>query len=152
VVASTDAVELAVAETAGRSTADLESMLMEAIERARRARTEGRGANAAAVRQMLEQEEDEVEAVIAELDEGGPTVATLLQRSTRLARLDALAALGRRDPLGIGAVAGYLAAVEVQAIRLRATIARVRAAWTVEDAAPYFAAPSERSSWLASSS
>jgi len=152
VLASADAVELVAAETAGRSTAELESMLMVAIERSRRARTEGRGANAAAVLQLLEQERDEVEAVIVELDEGGPTVATLLQRSTRLARLDALAALGRRDPLGIGAVAGYLAAVEAQAIRLRATVARVRAAWTVEDTAPYLAAPSERSPWLASSS
>lgn len=152
VLSAADAVELAAAETAGRSTADLESMLLAAVERSRRARAGGRGSDAAAVRQMLERSADEIDAVVVELDEGGPTVATLLQRSTRLARLDALAALGRRDPLGIGAVAGYLAAVEVQAIRLRAVVARVRSAWTFEDAAPYLAATAERTAWPVSSS
>jgi len=114
-------------------------------------RAQGRGGDAEAVRRLLEQEREEGEAVIVELSDEGPTVATLLERSSKLARLDALAALGRRDPRGIGTVAGYLAAVEVQAMRLRAAIARVRSAWTAEDAAPYLST-AERPAWLASSS
>ena len=51
--------------------------------------------------------------------------------------------------LGIGAVIGYVAAVEAQAIRLRAMVARVRARWTAEDAAPYLAR-TERPAWLVS--
>ena len=120
-----------------------------AISKSRRARVGGRGQEAAAVRRLLEHEEADHEAVVVELSEAGPTLATILDRTTRLARLDALAALGRRDPLGIGVVAGYIAEVEAQAIRLRAMVARVRARWSAEDAAPYLAR-TERPTWLAS--
>jgi hypothetical protein len=97
---------------------------------------------------LLELERDAREATMVELTEAGPTLATVLDRTTRLAALDTLSALGRRDPLGIGAVAGYVAAVEAQAIRVRAMIARVRARWSAEDAAPYLAR-NERPAWLA---
>jgi len=151
VIDAVDATALVAAEVAGRASDALESMLTAAIDRARRARSDGPGSDAAAVRRLLEHERDEREAVIVELQDGGPTVATILERATRLARLDGLAALGRRDPLGIGVVAGYVAAVEAQAVRLRAMIARVRAGWAAEDTAPYLAAM-ERPAWLASSS
>ncbi len=107
-----------------------------------------RGGEAAALRRLLAHEREAQEAIVLELTEAGPTLATVLDRTTRLAVLDALVTLGRRDPLGIGAVAGYVAAIEAQAIRLRAMIARVRARWSAEDAAPYLAA-SERPTWLA---
>jgi len=144
-----DAEHIAAAEIRGTRSADLEEMLGAAIERSRRARTTGRGPDAAAVRRLLDHERGDREAVVIELSEAGPSLATLLERSTRLARLDALAARGRRDPLGIGTVAGYLAAVEVQAIRLRAMVAKVRARWSAEDVAPYLAR-TERPAWLAS--
>jgi hypothetical protein len=64
----------------------------------------------------------------------------LLERATTLARLDRLAAAGPRDPLGIGAVAGYVAAVEGQAIRLRAILARVAAGWSGQLVGTYMTA------------
>ena len=142
------AVEMVAAETRGADSAEVESLLRTAIERARRQRVDVRGGEATALRRLLEHERAAREATVVELTEAGPTLATVMERSTRLAALDALSALGRRDPLGIGAVAGYVAAVEVQAIRLRAMIARVRARWTVDDAAPYLAR-NERPAWLA---
>lgn len=144
-----DAGLIAAAETQGTRSADLEAMLQAAIERSRWARTNGRGPDAAAVRRLLDHERADREAVVIELSEAGPGFATLLDRSTKLARLDALAAGGRRDLLGIGAVAGFVAAVEAQAIRLRAMVARVRAHWSAEDAAPYLAR-TEKLAWRAS--
>jgi len=144
-----DAERIAAAETRGTSSADLEAMLRTAMDGARRARVGGGGAEAATVRRLLDHEQADLEAVVVELTEAGPSFATILERTSRLARLDSLAALGRRDPLGIGAVAGYVAAVEAQAIRLRAMVARVRARWSAEDVAPYLA-KTERSAWLSS--
>jgi hypothetical protein len=46
------------------------------------------------------------------------------------ARLEALVRTARRDPLGIGVVAGYVAAVELQAMRVRAALARVVVGWS----------------------
>ena len=56
-------------------------------------------------------------------------MATIAERALTLERLDDEARFGRRDPLGVGTVIGYVAAVEAQAIRLRAILARVRAGW-----------------------
>lgn len=148
VIGRDQAIEIAAAETRGAATAEVESLLQAAIDRARWERVDVRGGEAAALRRLLEHEREARQAIVIELTEGGPALATALERMTRLAALDALAALGPRDPLGIGAVAGYVAAVEAQAIRLRAMIARVRVHWTAEDTAPYLAR-SERPSWLA---
>jgi len=144
-----DAEQIAAAETRGTRSAELEAMLQEAIDRSRWARTSGRGHDAAVVRRLLEHEGADRDAVVVELTEAGPSFATILERSTRLARLDALAVLARRDLLGIGVAVGYVAAVEAQAIRVRAMVARVRARWSAEDAAPYLAR-TERPAWLAS--
>ena len=148
VIARADALPIIAAETRAARSAVVESMLLAAIDRARWERVSVRGGEAAALRRLLEYEQEAREATIVELGQAGPTLATILERTTRLARLDALGALGRRDPLVIGAVAGYVAAVEAQAIRLRAMVARVQAHWTAEDAAPYLAR-NERSTWLA---
>jgi vacuolar-type H+-ATPase subunit C/Vma6 len=110
----------------------LEAVLVDAFDRARRARAEGRGPEAMMVRAVLDQERRDRQAVAAELAQNGASAAALVERTATLARLDDLARDGRRDPLGIGAVAGYVAAVEAQAIRLRAVMARVMAGWSGE--------------------
>ena len=148
VISRADARSIVAAETRGADGGSVEATLKAAIEGARRERVEGRGEEAAALRRLLEHEQAAMELAIVELGEAGPMMATVVERTARLARLDALAALGRRDPLGLGAVAGYVAAVEAQAIRLRAMIARVRVHWTAEDVAPYLAR-TERPAWLA---
>jgi hypothetical protein len=148
IIPADDAAAIAAAQTRGAGSAQIESQLQAAFDRARWQRIDVRGGEAAALRRLLELERDAREATMVELTEAGPTLATVLDRTTRLAALDMLSALGRRDPLGIGAVAGYVAAVEAQAIRVRAMIARVRARWSAEDAAPYLAR-NERPAWLA---
>lgn len=147
VITRDDAKHITAAEIRGVGSAGVESMLQAAVDRGRWERVSVGGHEAAALRRLLEHEGADREATIVELGEAGPTLATVLDRTTRLARLDALGALGRRDPLGIGAVAGYVAAVEAQAIRLRAMVARIRARWSAEDAAPYLARY-ERPAWL----
>ncbi len=147
VIARADALPIIAAEARGARSAEVESLLLAAIDRARWERVSVGGGEAAALRRLLEHEQEAREATVVELGKAGPTLATMLDRTTRLARLDTLGALGRRDLLGIGAVAGYVAAVEAQAIRLRAMVAKVRARWTAEDATPYLAR-NERSTWL----
>lgn len=107
----------------------LEARLVAAFERGRVERAVGRDANARTVRAILARARADREAVEVELAAGGPGAAALLERTFTLARLDELARTGRRDPLGIGPVAGYVAALEAQAIRLRASLARVVAGW-----------------------
>jgi vacuolar-type H+-ATPase subunit C/Vma6 len=118
----------------------LEDRLLDAFDRARETRAEGRGADAATVRRLLAEERAERKAVAVELVELGPAAAWLTERSARLRRLDRQAHLGRRDPLGIGTVAAYVAAVEAQAIRLRALLTRIVAAWGPETIAPFLVA------------
>jgi vacuolar-type H+-ATPase subunit C/Vma6 len=148
IITRDDAMQIIAAETRVADSAHIESMLQTAIDRARWARVNVRGDEAAALRRLLEHEQTAREATIVELGQAGPALATVVDRTMRLAMFDALSTLGRRDPLGIGAVAGYVAAVEAQAIRLRAMVARVRARWSAEDAAPYLAR-NERPAWLA---
>jgi hypothetical protein len=110
--------------------AALEGELGAAWERARLARAAGGGADDRLVRAVLDEERRERDAVREELEAGGPAGASLVERSLRIARLDRLAHVGRRDTVGVGAVAGHVAAVEAQAIRLRTALARVAAGWT----------------------
>jgi len=121
-------------------TAALEAGLREAVERARAGRAGGRGADASFVRAQLAREAADRAAVAAELAANGPTPAALLDRALLLARWSELEHRAHRDPLGIGPVAAYVAAVELTVVRLRAILARVAGAWRDADAAPYLAA------------
>jgi len=118
----------------------VEAALVDACERARDERAAGRGGDAAQIRALLAAERSRGRAVLAELLERGIDSAAALERRTGLAELHGLARRARRDPLGIGVVAGYVAAVESQAIALRAIVARVAAGWGRDRMAAYFAA------------
>ena len=120
--------------------AALETGLREAVERARAGRAGGRGPDAAFVRALLAREAADRAAVAAELAANGPTPAALLDRALLLARWSDLEHRAHRDPLGIGPVAAYVAAVELTVVRLRAILARVAGAWRDADAAPYLTA------------
>jgi hypothetical protein len=122
-------------------TAALETLLREAVERARAGRAGGRGPDAAFVRALLGREAADRAAVGAELAASGPTPAAVLDRALLLVRWSDLEHQAHRDPLGIGPIAAYVAAVELTVVRLRAILARVAGAWRDADAAPYLAAP-----------
>ena len=117
----------------------LEDRLTEAFDRARDERAAGGGQDARFVRAILAAERAERAMIAAELLDEGPGTAWLVERSTSLPRLDRQARQGPRDPLGIGAVAGYVSAVEAQAIRLRACLTRIVAGWGPEAIVPYLA-------------
>lgn len=110
--------------------AAFEAALGEAVEAARLRRAMGPSENARFVEQLLRREAAERRAVAAELEAGGVASALRLERGLVLARLNELVRRARRAPLSIGPVAGYIAAVELQAIRLRAILARLRSGWT----------------------
>lgn len=114
-----------------------EAGLRAAVDRARATRAQGRGADASFVRALLARETADREAVAAELVASGPAPAALLERALSLGRWSALERRAHRDPLGIGPVAAYVAAVELRVVRLRAVLARVSGAWRDLDAAPY---------------
>jgi vacuolar-type H+-ATPase subunit C/Vma6 len=124
-----DAASIAAAVRSGIGQRELEERLVGAFDSSRAAWVGGRGPDARAARAILARERRDRTAVHEELTTGGPSAAALVERILALARLDELAHAGRRDPLGIGSVAGYVASVEAQAIRLRASLARVVAGW-----------------------
>jgi vacuolar-type H+-ATPase subunit C/Vma6 len=117
----------------------LEDRLTAAFDVARGERAGGGGPDALHVRSVLEAERAERAIVARELLDAGPGTAWLVERAASLARLDRQASRGPRDPLGIGAVVGYVSAVEAQAIRLRAVLTRIVAGWGPEVVAPYLA-------------
>jgi hypothetical protein len=141
------------AEAAGdRSRPEVfEAILIAASDRARDRRAGGLGTEAARVRRALERERADRAAVARELQENGAVAASLAERSLALARFDDLARDAWRDPLGIGAVAGYIGAVEAQAVRLRAVLARVRSRWSAEMLGVYLDRSGSRR-WRVSSS
>lgn len=110
--------------------AAFEATLAEAVEAARSMRAAGRSEDARFVQELLRREAAERRAVAAELEAGGVASALRLERGLVLARLNELVRRARRAPLSIGPVAGYVAAVELQAIRLRAILARLRSGWS----------------------
>jgi hypothetical protein len=116
-----------------------ESALQDAIDRTRAAWAAGRGSDAAVVREALADERRARDAAVAELADGDSAGAATLDRGSALARLDGLAHVARRDPLGIGPVAGYVAAVEAGAIRLRAILAGLVGGWSRESVGSYLA-------------
>ncbi len=124
----------------GEAWAAVEAGLVEACLEARHARAAGGSGDAARVREILAAERAAEHAVFVELSAQGIEAAASLERQSTLARLDTLARRARRDPLGVGVVAGYVAAVEAQAIRLRAVLGRVSGRWSRERAAGYMPA------------
>jgi len=132
-----DARTIATGLTAGRDQRWVEDRLMDAVWRARTERAKGRSEGARLVRAILHEERSERSDIEAELEDAGPGSAWLLERTATLDRLDRTARLGPRDPLGVGAVAGYVAALEAQGIRMRASLARVAAGWSPEAIRPF---------------
>lgn len=121
-----------------------EAAFTAACDRARSVRARGSGPGPELVRWALALEWADRAAIVEELGQIGPLAAALADRTLALFRFDELARRGRRDPLGVGMVMGYIAAVEVQAIRLRAALARVRAAWPMDALDPYRGRPGGR--------
>jgi hypothetical protein len=121
-----------------------EAAFVAACDRARSARARGRGPGPELVRWAMAWEWTDRSAMADELRQQGPLAAALAERTLALVRFDELARRGRRDPLGVGMVMGYIAAVEVQAIRLRAALARARAAWPMDALDPYRGRPGGR--------
>lgn len=118
----------------------IEIALVDGIDRLRLDWADGWHADERVVRSMIEAEIRQRTEALEELERAGASAASLLDRVTLLARLDELARAAHRDPLGIGAVAGYVAALEAQAVRLRATLAGVVAGWGPELVGTYLAA------------
>jgi vacuolar-type H+-ATPase subunit C/Vma6 len=114
----------------GSDRRQLEADLVQAFDAARRRRAERGGGDGAAIARLLDAERLEAAAVLRELRLNGPEAAADLERELHLQRLDARAARGRRDPLGIGVAIGYVAAVDAEAIRLRAALAAVARDWS----------------------
>lgn len=130
----------ALARAAPRAAPDeLEVALGRAWHRARLARADGGTDDARRVRRIVEDEHADRVAVEGELATSGVGAAALVERTLRLSRLRRVARLGRRDPGGIGAVAGYVAAVELQALGLRTALARVAGGWSAGVARSFLA-------------
>jgi vacuolar-type H+-ATPase subunit C/Vma6 len=135
----TDLPEILAAANPARPPERFEAAIADAFDRARDRWVAGPGDDAAFVRSVLSGERRGRAAAAAELRATGAASAALLERGATLARLDALARTGRRDPLGIGPVVGYAAAVEAGAIRLRAILARVAGGWSEQRLGSYLA-------------
>jgi vacuolar-type H+-ATPase subunit C/Vma6 len=114
----------------GESPEHVERAIVAATDRARLARVDGRSEAARIVRGAVEAELAVRTAAVGEAQEAGAGIAAPGERDATLRRLDGLAAHARRNPLGVGAVVGYVAAVEAQAIRLRAILAGSAGGWS----------------------
>lgn len=115
----------------------VEDRLVRTFDAARLERASGSDPAARFVQARLLEEFADRDAIAHELVDAGAAAAWHAERSASLGRLDRLAHEGPRDPLGIGAVAGYVAAVNAEAIRIRAALARVVAGWGPETMAPF---------------
>lgn len=135
----TDLVALLAAADPARPPERFEAAIADAVDRTRNWWVAGPRRDAAVVRAVLLAERRVRASASAELSASGPAAAALLERDATLARLDALARTGRRDPLGIGPVVGYAAAVDAGAIRLRAILARVAGGWSEQLVGSYLA-------------
>lgn len=123
--------------SAGAPSARIEAAIVEAADEARLARASGPGEAARIVKEVITGERTVRAQAALDSRDTGTAVAALAERDTTLARLDRLVRLGRRDPLGMGTVVGYVAAVEAGAIRLRAIVARVAGGWPPDVVAEY---------------
>lgn len=120
-----------VADAGGRPDV-IESALMSALDAARRARASGTGEDARRARAIIDDELSIRALASTEASEAGMAAAALGERDATLARLDRLVRVGHRDPLGIGTVAAYVAAVEAGSIRLRAILTGIVAGWPAD--------------------
>ena len=134
-----DGLRLGAAAAADAPTERFERAYSVAVQRARLERAAGGGEEAGFVRATLIEEHRIREVAAREAVDLGLADAADHERSAYLAWLDSTARRARRDPLGMAAVAGYVAAVEAMTIRLRAALARVRNAWPVELVGSYLA-------------
>ncbi len=116
----------------GADDARVERLLAQAADQARDALAAGRTRACRRVRALLDDERAIRAAAVAELEAAGAAPASFLERTATAARLEALARAARRDPLGIGVVAGYVAAVELEAMRVRGALARAVVGWSDE--------------------
>lgn len=114
---------------AGASSVQVEQAIVDAADGARLARASGPDEDARVVRGVVLGERAVRREAATDSQDAGLAIASLDERNATLERLDHLARVGRRDPLGIGVVVGYVAAVEAGAIRLRAVVAGVVAGW-----------------------
>lgn len=126
------------ADTGARPEA-IEAALVAALDAARRGRANGPSDDARRVRGIIDDELTVRSAASAEATQAGVAAAASSERESTLARLDRLARLGRRDNLGIGAVAAYVAAVEAGSIRVRAVLTGLVAGWPADLVAEYLA-------------
>jgi hypothetical protein len=133
ILSGADAAALAAAWEASLEPRLQEASLLAAFDVARMARASST-VDGIVVGEVIRAERAERAALQAELDAAGPSAAAAVERQAVLTRLDELAAKARRDPLGIGVVAGYVAAVDAQAIRLRAALAAAAGGWSRERA------------------
>jgi vacuolar-type H+-ATPase subunit C/Vma6 len=137
VIDAREAGNMATASRNPEDRATVEAALLAAWAHARRERAAGGGRDAALVREIIAAELAAEQEMLGELAAHGLDAAVRAERGATLTRLDALARRARRDPLGIGVVAGYVAAVEAQAIRLRAILGRVGGRWDRERVAAW---------------
>jgi vacuolar-type H+-ATPase subunit C/Vma6 len=138
-LARRDALAVARLAEAGQRIEGVEMALVAAIDAARRARARRSSQDARRVTEIIEGELRVRAAASVEALDAGVAVAALGERDATISRLDSLARLGPRDPLGIGAVAGYVAAVEAGAIRLRAILAGIVSGWPADLVGEYLA-------------
>ncbi|HEX7949296.1 MAG TPA: V-type ATPase subunit [Candidatus Limnocylindrales bacterium] len=131
-LADRDARAVARVAVAGGQPEAVESVLVAALDDARRARASGPTEDARRVSAIIADELAVRMSASAVAMEAGVAAATLGERDDTLARLDRLVRLGHRDPLGIGTVAGYVAAVEAGSIRLRAILTGTVAGWPAD--------------------
>ncbi len=134
-----EAVALARRIEARDEPARLEAGLVDGIDRARLGWTIGWHEDQRLVRSMIVEEIRQRTEALEELEQAGASAASLLDRVSLLARLDTLRMAAHRDPLGIGPVAGYVAAVEAQAVRIRAALAGVASGWSRDLVGSYLA-------------
>jgi vacuolar-type H+-ATPase subunit C/Vma6 len=138
-LARADAGTVARLADAGARPEVIESALVVALDAARRDRASGPSEDARRVAWIIDDELSIRMAATAEASQAGVPAAALGERDSTLARLDRLARLGRRDNLGIGAVAAYVAAIEAGSMRLRAVLAGIVAGWPADLVAEYVA-------------
>jgi ATP synthase (C/AC39) subunit len=119
-----EALALADAAEGGGPPGELEVSLRDAWDRARGARAVDAGDDGELVRAELAKECRDRDAVRDVLLGTGAADAAALERQLALERMERLARRARRQPLGIAPVLGYRAALEHQALLLRAMSAR----------------------------
>ncbi len=140
VIGSGDAARLARDAERGTPPEQLEASLHEAWDRAREARAQDAGEDGRLVLDEIGRERSDRLAVRDMLRSAGLDDAARLERHLALGRMARLGRRARREPLGVAPVVGYRAALEHQALQLRAAMARPAAAWDVDRAASFVAA------------